>query len=221
MSVSCDIIKDLLPLYHDGVSSEESKKIIEKHLEDCNECKNYLNGISKEVFSYKNKSKEDEAKIHSLIKLRQKFRIKNIVIWAVSILCVVIFLFTAYNFIRYYEIPIPYSENILSSENVYSAYDIISNHDYYFTHVLFKDFEGQLTAYIYYTNVLLNNSSSMKITRIWDYNYINFTEYAGDRDFYKTISAIYYFIGDYNKLMEMSDEEFFTVVKDAVLIWER
>ena len=35
MKISCDMIQDLLPLYHDGVCSEESKKIIEEHLQIC------------------------------------------------------------------------------------------------------------------------------------------------------------------------------------------
>lgn len=37
----CDIVKDLLPLYVDDVCSEKSKREIEKHLEECEECKNY------------------------------------------------------------------------------------------------------------------------------------------------------------------------------------
>ncbi len=36
---SCAVINDLLPLYHDGVVSEETKAIIEEHLKDCKDCK--------------------------------------------------------------------------------------------------------------------------------------------------------------------------------------
>ena len=35
MKISCDIIKDLLPLYYDGVCSADSKAIIEAHLAQC------------------------------------------------------------------------------------------------------------------------------------------------------------------------------------------
>lgn len=42
MKISCDMIQDLLPLYHDGVCSEESKKIIEEHLQICERCKEEL-----------------------------------------------------------------------------------------------------------------------------------------------------------------------------------
>jgi len=40
MNTSCEIIMDLLPLYHDGVCNSASKKLIEQHLEECTTCKN-------------------------------------------------------------------------------------------------------------------------------------------------------------------------------------
>lgn len=39
MKISCDIIKDLLPLYHDGVCSNDSKAMVEEHLAYCDGCK--------------------------------------------------------------------------------------------------------------------------------------------------------------------------------------
>lgn len=39
MSVPCEIIRDLLPLYQDGVCSEESRKTVEEHLQICETCK--------------------------------------------------------------------------------------------------------------------------------------------------------------------------------------
>lgn len=39
MKTNCALIKDLLPLYVDDVVSEETKKIIEQHLEECEECR--------------------------------------------------------------------------------------------------------------------------------------------------------------------------------------
>ena len=36
--LTCDIVKDLLPLYVDGMVSDVSKKSIENHLENCSEC---------------------------------------------------------------------------------------------------------------------------------------------------------------------------------------
>jgi len=37
--IHCNVIVDLLPLYHDGVCSEESRQLIEEHFETCQECR--------------------------------------------------------------------------------------------------------------------------------------------------------------------------------------
>lgn len=42
MKIHCKIIGDLLPLYVDGVCSEESKKAVEEHLPDCSTCQEAL-----------------------------------------------------------------------------------------------------------------------------------------------------------------------------------
>ncbi len=47
--ISCDIIKDLLPLYKDDVCSEKSKDLIEEHLPECEDCREYLDALSSEL----------------------------------------------------------------------------------------------------------------------------------------------------------------------------
>lgn len=42
MKISCGVIKDLLPLYHDGVCSDESKAMVEEHLASCDDCQSEL-----------------------------------------------------------------------------------------------------------------------------------------------------------------------------------
>ena len=41
----CAVVRDLLPLYHDGVVSSDTSDLIEAHLEDCESCRNELNSI--------------------------------------------------------------------------------------------------------------------------------------------------------------------------------
>ena len=40
--MDCNIIKDLIPLYIDRCCSDESKKIIEEHIENCSDCKQLI-----------------------------------------------------------------------------------------------------------------------------------------------------------------------------------
>ena len=46
---NCKIVKDLLPSYIDGLTSEETQKYIETHLEECNECKEILENMKKVI----------------------------------------------------------------------------------------------------------------------------------------------------------------------------
>lgn len=45
MKMSCQVIGDLLPLYHDEVCSDESKALVDEHLMECNECKAELEAM--------------------------------------------------------------------------------------------------------------------------------------------------------------------------------
>lgn len=49
MHLSCDIIRDLLPLYHDKVCSEKSCQLVEEHLASCADCQSELDQIHAEI----------------------------------------------------------------------------------------------------------------------------------------------------------------------------
>ena len=49
MSLSCDVTRDLLPLYHDGVCSEESRALVEAHLKACPDCSAILAELRGEI----------------------------------------------------------------------------------------------------------------------------------------------------------------------------
>ena len=47
--MKCDIIRDLLPLYCDGLCSEASKQEIEAHVAQCQECRACLAEMKEEA----------------------------------------------------------------------------------------------------------------------------------------------------------------------------
>ena len=61
MKNECDIVKDLLFSYKDGVLSDTSKELVENHLKTCESCKNML----KEIMQ------EDEEKKHNREKVKK------------------------------------------------------------------------------------------------------------------------------------------------------
>ena len=46
MNWKCDVVTDLAPLYHDGVASKASRKLVKEHLRECPECRKYYKKYS-------------------------------------------------------------------------------------------------------------------------------------------------------------------------------
>lgn len=44
--LSCEVIKDLLPLYYDGTCTPDSFALVHEHLQKCEKCRNYLSKIT-------------------------------------------------------------------------------------------------------------------------------------------------------------------------------
>lgn len=49
--ISCNVIKDLLPLYIDDVCSEDSRQMVEKHLRECRDCRREAELMKKDVIA--------------------------------------------------------------------------------------------------------------------------------------------------------------------------
>lgn len=72
MNISCEIIRDLLPLYHDGVCSGDSKRMIEDHLEHCADCKEELAAMDNNIISARSEQNLSEAEAVKKLSKRWK-----------------------------------------------------------------------------------------------------------------------------------------------------
>ena len=46
MKLNCKVIEDLLALYTDNVCSDESRKLVEEHLRECENCRVLLDNMA-------------------------------------------------------------------------------------------------------------------------------------------------------------------------------
>lgn len=75
------VFKDLAPAYIDKLTSEETNEQIEKHMNQCEECRNYLNKMKGDLFSEdENERRKDKRNIDYFKKVRSKNRKKILVI---------------------------------------------------------------------------------------------------------------------------------------------
>ncbi len=110
----CEIVQDLLLGYVDDVLNMESKKLVEKHLAECEVCQKKLKDLKSDVTeNEKNQKKE----IDYLKKIRRKSKIKSVII-AIEILLFIFLMWYLRQFIIVQSITNK-SEKALQSNNFY------------------------------------------------------------------------------------------------------
>ncbi|MBQ2836059.1 MAG: zf-HC2 domain-containing protein [Clostridia bacterium] len=112
--IECKIVQDLLLGYVDDVLNEESKKVVERHLSECDMCQKRLKEIQQDI---ENNEITQKKEIDYLKKIRIKNRIKSIFI-AVGILFLIAFIIFLRNFIIVSDLSNK-AEKSLASENYY------------------------------------------------------------------------------------------------------
>lgn len=88
--VTCNTIKDILPLYVDGVVSDDTRDMVAKHLEHCEECKKRYEAMKSEVVI------PVEGSIAPLKHFKNTWKKKKIVLVCSTILATVAILFCAF-----------------------------------------------------------------------------------------------------------------------------
>lgn len=85
--ITCDIIRDLMPSYKDGIASADSVRLVEEHLTQCAECRAYKSRMDEPDLEIKN----ENTKLDYMKKIRRITDLKSAVCILFIILIVVIF----------------------------------------------------------------------------------------------------------------------------------
>jgi len=110
MKISCEIIKDLLPLYHDGVCSNDSKTMVEEHLAYCDSCKAELQAMADELPIKNAEQNLNEAEAVKKLSRRWKKGMNKSLLKGILITIVIIALIALvlYSFMDFRILPKPY-----------------------------------------------------------------------------------------------------------------
>lgn len=150
MKTNCDIIRDLLPLYVEGIASEASKQLVNEHLAECPACKEELARMKKPL-PVRPELKSAEA----LQKLRRAVNNRKIRAVLITCLLTVLLLGGVYSLYNYEEV-VPFDE-----VEVYASYEqaicetpsgeILDTTDYYYIYTV----EGE-RVHLRYVNIAGN-----------------------------------------------------------------
>lgn len=117
----CAVIRDLMPTYADGLASKETKKIVETHIAECEECRNILI-IMQEPQENTQEKKNEKIEIDFLKKNHKRTRniIRIIIIAALLLLIIGIKLYPyiARQELSYEELNIDLSVGDITVDNV-------------------------------------------------------------------------------------------------------
>lgn len=105
--INCNVIGDLLPLYADDVVSEDTKRVVEEHLAECEECRETLNTIKNEI-EKKIHEKTASAERSALWAAKKKLRKKRIITAIISGMIGATLMILTVFFLRNIRIPIKY-----------------------------------------------------------------------------------------------------------------
>lgn len=109
MKISCNVIKDILPLYVDEVVSNDTKEMVEEHLAFCEDCKKEAELLQKDVdLSVSKKAKNAENKTFEYLK--KWFQSKKLKTAVISVFLAVAVIFGTYAALTFPELVIDSSK---------------------------------------------------------------------------------------------------------------
>lgn len=113
----CSIVKDLLPLYVDGVCSEESHRLITEHLKECKACRDELDMLS---FDFKISSADEKEAVKKFKKKTER----RVTVKAISvILALAVAVFGVVNAVWYVKYARPMNRAISLYEEYFAEQD--------------------------------------------------------------------------------------------------
>lgn len=220
MKYSCGIIRDLLPLYIDGVCSEESKKAMEEHLSECSDCKDFygvMRSADKMEADVLGREREQQKAASFQAVKKKLFRKQILAATAAVFLLAVIAAFVCTILNGAVEV-VEFKDNISvsmvdgdligrlqgSQVNRMSIKRVIATVD------------GQEVNYLFF---FMENTKWDELTtgkEVFSERTLCYSDKGADR-----IDAVYYFTGEYRNLESMNVEELQGVINASELLWSK
>ncbi len=97
--LNCEIIRDLIPSYVDGICSQSSREAVEEHVEECAECRASLETLRRTVIGG---NKINQSELDHMKKVKQYFLRKSVIIVGVLTLVQLLIGDTFYRFELWY-----------------------------------------------------------------------------------------------------------------------
>ena len=228
MKVTCEIVKDMLPLYADGVVSDDTRKLVEDHMSECEECRKYYHSLKDDGIDDMIDKRMEEAE--SLKKIKHAILKKRIITGTVAALAVAVILLTAGYIGFVHERYVPYEDSGL----VINEDTLTATKDYNGYYSIFSP-DGE-TAFVYISDTMFSGHHKLDTPlEIMHYGKTFDTMIDDEGNETKVeLKEVYYLPEEYAKTgkngtksiqfpdgEKESDKRVSELKEKSVLIWER
>lgn len=220
MKDSCNIIRDLLPLYMDEVCSEDSKEIIEEHLNHCSDCQSYYHCMTEEAeaLTVPYDANQEYQKASSLRAVKRKVLHKQIFITFIVLVLLISVMFAGMQGLKHASKVVMFQDNIAVSMVDGSLVGRLYGSEH--TNVKIKRVSmlenGKQVDYLLYMLQDTKWNDMITSDNVFSEYVLCPKEKSADE-----IDFVYYYTGEYTGLESMDDIAFQTVVKNAKKLWEK
>lgn len=219
MKYPCNLIQDLLPLYHDGVCSRESIEIIENHLSECTACKEYYASLCEadEIVVKPQNEEQEMKKAASFQAVRKKLHRKQILMIAGFTVLLAVIVFTVVAVLKN-------SDQVISKDAVSVSLTedgLIgklkgSEADYFKVKRVETAADGQTKTYLFFS------MSGTKWSELTTSDAV-FSEYVlcpADKGAGQ-VDRVYYYTGDDTGIETMDEAALQEVINTSSLLWSK
>ncbi|BBK61911.1 zf-HC2 domain-containing protein [Amedibacterium intestinale] len=221
MRYPCKLIQDILPLYHDGVCSQESKEIVEQHFSDCEECRKYYDDLcgvdAMEPDRALNKENEMK-KAESFKGIKKRLLKKQVLLILVSFAVFFVLIFSVIGSLKHTKYIIPYENNIFVSMIDNQLIGRLQGNEA--NHLRIKRVEtmnnNQKTTYLFFCMSSTKWDEIVTSDKVYSEYLLSSSEKGANE-----IDKVYYYTGDYTNLEEMDEAELQTILPSCELLWSK
>jgi len=223
MKYSCDLMRDLLPLYLDGVCSEESRKAVEAHLSECPGCKEFYAAMGEadgmEAPPPEPRSADQERKkAASLRAVKKKLAQKQLLAALAAVAAVAAVVCAVIGVLKNTVEVVEYEDNI--SVSMVDG-DLVgrvkgSSHTYVEIKRVGGAENGQEKTYLFFRVSDTKWDALTTSPKVFSEYTLCFKDKGADE-----VDAVYYFTGEYTGIESMSSQELQGVIGASELLWTK
>ena len=214
MKYPCNMIKDLLPLYHDAICSDESRTIVAEHLSECAECRQYYemlmdsDSVEKSAYDAENEVK----KAFFIHGIKRRVRNRQIIAIVIAVAILIAIVISVLGILEKTESVIEYADNISVQMVDDDLIARIEGSNHSGVHIKRISIQGNdyLIFCVYQTKLDALITDKDLISEI--------VLCASDKGA-DSVNGVYYYTGDDTGLESMNADEIQEILKDAVLLW--